>query len=343
MGRIFSFSLTLIVISSLVVSCHSNRKILVENIDRVYIDYNPSAPNNIGVSFPGSICAQMKSGETVCFEKEKGLSFDHNTIDVDFKKEFLTVTAHPSSFHQSSYHINIVYTDTKGNSIESKDSVQLNFLASVEAFYQVPSGNCGTDGKDGKNPITFQAGNDGEHGMDGQNGSNAPNLDVHLWQRGDSLFAHVLNLSTHEVARYLALDSATISLYSKGADGGRGGNGGNGSNGRNGEINGTKQKYPGNGGRGGNSGNGGNGGNGGNVMVYLHSSVKNQDRLVIFNSGGSGGSAGDPGKGGKPGTPAGNQSAAYQGADGLKAQRGRDGNSGGQQRVIAVFEPSNYY
>lgn len=329
----------LIVLSSvLLVSCHNNKKLLAENVNYLYVDYDMYTDNNLGTTFPGTISAQLFSGESIKLESNKGFNSSEN-LDARIKDEQLAVYFTLPDYKTSRIPVQLTFTDKDGVSVNSQDSVTINFRGNSQIWFEGLSGSRGQTGENGKTPLLFRDGQQGGQGGTGQDGSDGENLEIHCWQKSDTLFIHVLNTTRNTIWRTMMVGSKPIFYVDvNGGTGGAGGVGGDGGDGKNG-TGGTKPQAPGRGGSGGAGGFGGRGGKGGNVTVYVHPSVTTiETQLSIDNSGGSGGSGGDGGKGGRSGTPASGQTAAVAGTTGASGPRGSYGVNGQTYKIVQEFD-----
>lgn len=325
--------------------CSNTKKIPVNEIEYLYLDYDPYAPNNYGVPITGSVCAQMQSGESRCLKNNSDFTSSYN-LSCYINKEQLTVTEPPLNYGVSRVPITLTLADKKGNTIQSNDTIVINFLAGVTLSGNARHGTDGVKGKNGNQSLLMQDGQHGEPGNNGSNGGNGDSFDVHIWM--DSLtgkyYFHVVNLTTGVIGKYETAGAKIFTLSAPGGQGGRGGDGGDGGNGKDGMIgSGNKVRYPGNGGIGGQGGSGGDGGNGGSIRVTIHpNAVGIRSFLKLSATAGYGGTAGKGGKGGNPGKPAAGQTPSKTGQTGAQGWNGRSGSSGMVTVMDGYFDPQLY-
>lgn len=338
-------SLKIAAIASMIVltGCGNRKMLAVENIDYIYVDYDTYSQNNIGTTFPGTVSAQMKSGESIEFSSNKGLSSSEN-IDINIKDKELAVYFTLPNYKTNKVPVEIYYTDKTNTTITSRDTVLLNFTGNTQAWYNGESGNYGQTGANGTTPLLFRDGTDGGQGGTGQNGADGNNLEIYVWKSSDTLFYYVFNQSLNYGERYMTIGSDPVFyVEASGGRGGNGGTGGQGGTGKNGEVTTGKSKAPGRGGYGGPGGVGGRGGNGGNVTVTIHPSVGSiENRLSVSNSGGYGGSGGSGGQGGSAGTAITGQSPGKPGVTGATGLAGARGVDGQYYSVTKEFDYSIY-
>ncbi len=338
-------SLKIVVILSTVFlfSCGNRKALVVENIDYLYVDYDIYAQNNLGTPFSGTISAQMKSGESITLSNNKGFSSSEN-LDARIKDNKISVYYTLPNYKTNKVPVQLTYTDKSDATVNSVDSVVLNFTGNTQAWYNGVQGSSGQTGTSGKTPILFRDGSDGIQGGPGQEGSNGNNLEIYVWKGSDTLYFYVLNTSLNHGERYLVIGSESLFyIDATGGAGGQGGTGGQGGDGKNGEVSTSGNKLPGRGGHGGSGGFGGRGGNGGNVTVNFHPTAAGSEaRVVIYNSGGSGGYGGTGGKGGSAGKIAAGQVGSKPGLDGVNAPNGSNGIDGQLYVISKEFEYNPY-
>lgn len=320
--------------------CGNSRRIKVNDVERLIVDYDSYQPTNYQTPITGTICAEMRSGEQTCFKNNANLSFSPN-VDVKVNKERIVVTTAPSAFLVQKVPVSMRYTDKDEHFVESFDTLYINFRAPLNLETTARRGQNGNRGSDGRSEVLFRDGREGEAGQHGQHGEPGQNYEIYVWRDSvGTVFLYVNNLSTGQIAKYNIVGDATFSLSADGGNGGNGGDGGNGGNGKNFETSGNKVKYAGNGGRGGQGGNGGNGGSGGNIRCVIHPSASSyREKLIFSANGGRGGDNGTGGNGGKAGTPHPNQSVPFDGSRGLNGLRGLSGMNGAISITNEVFEP----
>lgn len=332
------FSSLVFLSSVFLVSCHNNKQLIAENIDYLYIDYGVYTQNNLGVPFPGTVSAQLLSGESVKLESNKGFGSSNN-FHAGVNDELLTVYASLPDYKTSRIPVQLVFMDKDGVSVNSKDTVNLNFRGNGQVQFNGKEGNIGQTGEAGKADPESRSGLAGGTGGNGQNGFEGDVLEIHCWQKGDTLFFHLLNTTRNQVWRTMLIGSTNIlEVQTKGGTGGRGGQGGEGFGGKNG-VGGSQPVAPGRGGNGGQGGPGGFGGRGGNVTIYVHPSVTTiETQLTVDNSGGAGGAEGPGGKGGKAGTPVTYQEPTASGSPGAMGDHGGTGMDGKVFKLVQEFD-----
>ncbi len=333
-----------LVLTFILVGCGNGRRIKVNDVERLIVDYDSYQPTNYQVPLTGTICAEMKSGEQVCFKNNSNLSFSPN-MDVKINKEKITIVSTPAKFMMAKVPVSIRYTDKDENFVEGFDTLYINFKAPLVIESTAARGASGNRGNDGRTEMLFRDGKEGDPGQHGQHGEPGQNFEIYVWRDSTgTLFFYVNNLSKGQIARYNIVGNAPFTLAADGGNGGNGGDGGNGGTGKNFETSGNKIKYAGNGGRGGQGGNGGNGGSGGNIRCVIHPSAEFYREFIILSAnGGRGGDNGNGGNGGKAGTPHPNQSAPFDGARGLNGLRGLGGMNGAISVTVETFEPALFY
>lgn len=326
-------------------SCSNTKKIPIEEIEYLYVDYDSEAPNNYGVAMKATVCAQMQSGEARCLKNNSDFVCSYNIV-CNIHAEEVIIANSPQAFNQSKVPVTLTLSDKKGNSIQSNDTILLNFKAGVSVYTRVIPGIDGVKGSDGGQALLFRDGKEGNSGTNGSNGQDGNSFDIHIWQEAGVYYYHVTNLTTEQTGRYQTIGAKPFVLDAPGSNGGRGGDGGQGGSGKDGSIDtqNNKVKLPGNGGNGGFGGSGGNGGNGGNIRVVIHPSAADiREQLKLSARPGYGGEAGKGGKGGVAGKPANGQTPAKPGLTGSQGWNGRSGNSGTITIVDESFNPAIYW
>ena len=326
----------------LTTACGS-RKLKTQDISYLFVDYDSYAESNIGSPVKGTVSAQMKSGEVRQLKNNQGFSSSDN-IHVRVADEEFSIYTRLASFQTNSIPVTLSYTDKDNNTISSNDTVRLNFRGNTAFFGYGVAGKRGADGNDGGTALLFRYGNDGDPASPGENGTDAHDLEVHVWRSGDTTFFYVEDLVTRHISRFITVGAdAQLTINAYGGDGGLGGEGGQGGNGKDGEESKGKVKLPGNGGRGAQGGQGGQGGRGANVTLIIHPSATEIEKaLLIYNQGGSGGTGGKGGAGGKAGKPLAGQSAAQDGQAGQAGSFGPRGINGNTIKLVQEFDLSPY-
>lgn len=322
-------------------ACHNTRKIKLEEVDYLVVDYDAYTPNNYTTPFKGTVSAQMKSGELIGLRNNSGFESSSHVL-FEIKEERITLPYAPDSFGLSQVPVQLKLSDKKGMIIENMDTIYLNFKSGLSVYGTNPRGQAGVNGKDGGQGLIFRDGKDGEAGTNGQNGAAGESFDIHIWKDSNMYYIHLFNRTKNEVGKLQMATLQDFVLVTSGASGGDGGNGGKGGNGKDGENSG-KLKSPGNGGRGGVGGIGGNGGNGGTITCRIHPSASAIQTYLKFSAnGGSAGDGGNGGDGGKAGTALAGQTVPYAGQKGIKGADGIRGLNGSIQIAVQDFDSSMY-
>lgn len=323
-------------------ACKHYQKIDVENIEKLYVDYNTNDPINYSKPFNAEIVMKMYTSEEVTLVQPKRfVSSENVSFDFSSKKAILNVV--PTSFDKDFELVSLSLTDKNGATITSTDTIKINFNSAISAGFASSKGTNGAKGGTGGTSTITRNGKEGDSGANGLNGSNGDNYEVHIWKEGDYYFIHVKNITQNWIGKYKMLGTHSLLLNAQGGDGGNGGDGGTGGSGKDGEMKGATAKLPGNGGNGGNGGNAGNGGRGGDMLVVINPSAESiKPFLEIRNFGGYAGSAGSGGTGGQPGKPLSGQSQAKSGSNGLNGMNGQSGLAGSVNVQTTPFDPINY-
>ena len=324
------------------VACKHYQKIDVENIEKLYVDYNSGDPINYSKPFKAEVIMKMYTGEEVRLEKSKNFTVSQN-ISFDFITKNATLYGIPTTFENDYEVISMTLTDKNGKTITASDTIRLNFNNSLSIDFSGENGMGGQTGSSGGTGMLVRDGKEGGNGGNGLNGNNGDNYEIHIWKEGDYYFIHVKNISKNWVGKYKMLGTHALVVSAQGGNGGNGGKGGAGGTGKDGEMKGTTAKLPGNGGNGGNGGNAGNGGRGGDILVVINPNAESiKPFLEIRNFGGNAGNAGSGGIGGQPGKPLSGQSQAKSGSNGLNGMNGQSGLAGSVNVQTTPFDPINY-
>lgn len=327
----------------LVGACKNTQNIDVENIEKLYLDYNRADALNYSKPFTAEVVMKMYTNEEIILTKQKRFNSSENIqFDLDDKKATLNVI--PSSFEKNYEVISMTLWDKNDMSITSTDTIHLNFDAGLSIGFAAPKGAKGTNGNAGGTSTIIRNGKEGLAGLNGSNGLNGDAYEAHIWMEGDYYFVYLKNTTQNWVGKYKLHGTHALVLNAQGGDGGNGGEGGKGGTGKDGELKGTTTKLPGNGGNGGNGGHAGNGGTGGNVTVFIHPNAEAiKPFLEIRNFGGFAGSAGRGGEGGIPGKSLSGQAQGKNGLNGLNGFNGQNGQAGTVSVQTATFDPNLYY
>lgn len=329
--------------SALVITaCTSYQKIDVENIQKLYIDYNSSDPINYSSPFKAEVVMKMYTGEEVVLSNPKNFSSSQN-ISFDFASKKSTIYALPSDFEKDFEVVSLSLTDKNEKTITTSDTIRLNFNNALSLGFSGEKGAKGNNGSSGGTGWLLRDGKEGDPGLNGSNGLNGDNYEVHIWKEGDMYFIHLKNITQNWIAKYKMLGTHALVINAQGGNGGNGGVGGSGGTGKDGELKGTTTKSPGNGGNGGNGGNAGNGGRGGDIVVVINPNAESiKPFLEIRNNGGYAGNAGSGGTGGQPGKPLSGQTQGKSGSNGLNGMNGLSGMAGTVNVQTTPFDPVNY-
>jgi hypothetical protein len=257
------------IIALLTGACNSYQKIDVENIEKLYLDYNTSDPINYSSPFKAEVVMKMFTNEEVSLENPKNFTSSQN-ISFDFHNKKASLHGIPTSFEKDYEVVTLSLTDKNGKTITASDTIRLNFNAPLAVGFSGEKGAKGNIGSSGGTGWLLRDGKAGESGLNGANGLNGDNYEIHIWKEGDIYFIHLKNTTENWTAKYKMLGTHALVINSQGGNGGNGGEGGSGGTGKDGELKGTTTKLPGNGGNGGNGGNAGNGGRGGDIMVVIN-------------------------------------------------------------------------
>lgn len=314
-----------------------------KEIERLKFVYDANATINYGHSFSVKTMIVYKGGKEkeITSKKElqvtvKGASYNKGRIYID---------GYPETLRSDTIYLSAEYIkDDKTYSL--KEAIPFNYQGDLQIEFKGEKGANGSNGKSRSTPIIFRDGKDGEDGYEGEMGKNGDDLSVNIWKDPQTGLYRikVMNLNTSKTYHYTYKDAGFgIRFDVNGGNGGDGGDGGDGSDGKDGEITEKKTKSPGDGGNGGNGGIGGTGGTGGTVYVFIHPNAKEiQNKIAVYNFGGSGGQAGEGGKAGDAGKPAEGQDEANPGVDGAPGAIGPDGLQGAPfQITVEDFDIEN--
>ena len=335
---------SIILLSILLFSCGTSKKLSVATISSIYIEYNSEQNLNFGNEFEGEIIARLIDGNEVKVTHNKKVKFTTTDFIRGTKKNTFIISKSPRSFNDDSLFVTFTFT-YKEEVFTSTQSIKLNFKGPLNIDKKGGNGTNGTKGKDKNTPLVYRDGNNGDNGTSGTNGSSASDYNVYIWQENGFVFVYMENINTGLITNYKCLENAKITLDVSGGNGGNGGKGGDGGTGKDGKItDDNKKKRPGNGGDGGDGGNSGNGGNGGSVFVYIHpSAIKVQENLTILNYSGLGGKLGVFGNSGLAGQPLSGQPQGINGKNGMNGRQGVDGESGERPQINVIeFDFSVY-
>lgn len=325
---------------SVITSCSTFKKVKVENVDRIFLDYDYNQPNNYSTIIDGKVFVEMKTGEQIELPNEKGFKTSEN-IDIRNNRKKISIEAKQTVYDQNKLPVILTISDKNGMEVTSNDTILINFKSPLSLYFNSKDGESGRNGKSGSGKDSRGDGNFGENGEHGTSGLSAHNYDIWVWPIDSMYYFHVLDRSTLEVMRYQVFGLQNFQFSATGGDGGNGGKGGDGAVGRDGTVSGSTSVQPGNGGNGGDGGNAGNGGNGGSVNVYLHASASEmQNRILLYTDGGKAGDPGKAGIAGKGGTSAAGQGLSRAGYNGRKGNFGTNGSRGVTSISIQDFDPS---
>jgi hypothetical protein len=333
----------LLVFVGLIGACKNTQKVDVENIEKLYVDYNRSDALNYSKPFTAEVVMKMYTSEEIILTKQKRFNSSEN-IQFDFTDKKATLNIIPSSFEKNYEVISLTLSDKNDMSITSTDTIHLNFNAGLSIGFAASNGAKGGKGSEGSTSTIVRSGRDGAAGLNGSNGLNGDAYEAHIWMEGDFYFIYLKNSTQNWVGKYKLHGTHALVLNAQGGNGGDGGDGGKGGTGKDGELKGTSTKLPGNGGNGGNGGHAGNGGAGGNVTVIIHPNAESiKPFLEIRNYGGFSGQAGTGGQGGNPGKPLSGQTQAKNGLNGLNGFNGQNGQAGTVSVQTVNFDPNLFY
>ncbi|MEN9998177.1 MAG: hypothetical protein RI922_1167 [Bacteroidota bacterium] len=334
---------TIFYVSILLISgCTSYQKIDLENIQKLYVDYNSADPINYSNPFKAEVVMKMYTSEEQVLSKPKNFSSSQN-ITFDFSNKKATLLGIPTSFDSEFEVISLTLADKNGKTITASDTIRLNFNAPLSVGFSGEKGAKGNNGGSGGTGWLLRDGKAGESGLNGANGLNGDNYEIHIWKEGEIYFIHLKNTTENWTAKYKMMGTHALVINSQGGNGGNGGEGGSGGSGKDGELKGTTTQLPGNGGNGGNGGNAGNGGRGGDIMVVINPNAEAiKPFLEIRNIGGFAGNAGSGGTGGQPGKPLSGQSQGKSGSNGLNGMNGLSGQAGTINVQTTPFDPITY-
>ena len=332
-----------LVLVGLLGACKSAQNIDVENIEKLYINYNRADALNYSTPFTAEVIMKMYTSEEVILTKQKRFN-SSETIQFDLDRKQAILNVIPTSFEKNFEVISMTLWDKNDMSITSTDTIHLNFNAGLSIGFAAPKGAKGTNGSSGTSSTITRNGKEGSPGLNGSNGLNGDAYEVHIWMEGDYYFIYLKNTTQNWVGKYKLHGTHALVLNAQGGDGGNGGEGGKGGSGKDGELKGTTTKNPGNGGNGGNGGHAGNGGNGGTISVFIHPNAEAiRSFIEVRNSGGVAGKAGLGGQGGNPGKSLSGQVQGKNGLSGLNGYNGQNGQSGTVSVQTSNFDPNLYY
>ncbi len=319
-------------------SCSSFKKIKVEDVERLFLDYNTDQDINYSSTFEAKVFLEMKTGEQIELPNEKGFSTSPN-IDIRNGRDKITIVAKPIAFDVSKLPVTLTVTDKNGMEVSSTDTIRINFRAALSPNYNGASGTIGSNGNNGTGKDKRGDGMPGQRGISGTNGNSAPNFDIYIWRMDSIYYFNIKNTTTNEVLKYEVYGNKEFILSANGGAGGNAGNGGNGAIGRDGVVSGGQSTQPGNGGNGGDGGDAGSGGNGGAISVTIHPSASEiQSNIRLNNFGGNAGTVGNAGNGGVGGKSAPGQGLSRTGYNGRKGNFGNNGQRGGATILVKEFD-----
>ncbi|MGB0915460.1 MAG: hypothetical protein ACPGVI_05270 [Crocinitomicaceae bacterium] len=312
----------------LITSCGSVKKLEVNEIRTVYVEYNPVEAVNFGSEIEAKIIAMMHDGSEIDITNNRKLTITSEDIIKNGLTKKFKIVKRPTSFNDNTANIHLTIRD-KEDTYQRTDSIRMNFKGDLYIDARGEDGFPGESQKNKSSRLLLRDGKHGDHGTHATNGQNADEYVSNIWQEAGMTFIYMRNTRTGMVWRYKTLGQGTITFDLTGGNGGNGGDGGDGGNGRDGRLSDGKYTRPGNGGDGGNGGNSGSGGNGGTVHVMIHpNNSVIETKLVYVTDGGIRGNSGKAGKGGRPGTPVNGQAAGRSGRPGYTGQSGRNGIDG---------------
>jgi hypothetical protein len=321
----------------LITSCGTT-KVNFEDIDYLFIDYDKNYPNNFTSEIPAKICIHTIYGEIVPIKKKNEFRTESN-LSYSFSKGTALLYSTPIRFNDSIQLVDLIYTNSDGQSIRSMDTLLLNFKAPITIDYFAAKGLNGADGADGNTALLFRDGKSGDNGESGNRGEDGDRFIIHIWKENETNFIRVNNVTKSFTATYQVKGDGRFFLTSKGGSGGDGGIGGAGGEGKDGEQTKIRTKAAGAGGNGGSGGNGGVGGNGGAVLCLIHPSATDfKSSLRLDSPPGGGGEGGKAGTKGNAGKPTKGEAKAEDGLPGASGQAGNIGQWGNIEVKIEVFE-----
>lgn len=306
-----------------------------KEIQEIKLEYPTDAKINYGYTFPIKTYVVYSNGKKkeITGKKELTISAEGAT----YSNGKLKIGGYPENLRSDTIKLTAVYT-VNDKTYEKKMTLPFNYNGDLVVAF---NGKAGIDGESGKNkgtPVILRNGKNGEDGGEGGVGENGADLTVNIWKETDKerYRVKVSNLVTQKTYQYTYQPNGFgIRFEVNGGKGGNGGDGGDGGNGKDGLINEKKNKDPGDGGNGGNGGIGGTGGNGGTVFVFIHpNAAELENKIAIYNFGGTGGNAGQAGDAGEGGDPAEGQDLVPDGVAGADGVVGQSGETGAPYQII---------
>ena len=129
-------------------ACSVFKKVKVENVDRIFLDYDYNQPINYSTKFEGKIFLEMKTGEQVELPNEKGFKTSSN-IDIQNGREKITILSQPTAFDQEKLPITLTVSNKDGFEVLSNDTILINFKAPLSPSFSGGSGGNGGSGGSG--------------------------------------------------------------------------------------------------------------------------------------------------------------------------------------------------
>ena len=116
MKKILLLALPLLVFSA---ACSNLKKINVAEVDTLFFDHNPSAPNNFGSEISGEVIARMRSGKEIDITKNNKLEIESNDLTQRDYSNFngsqtFVITKKPTNFNDNFAIIKLTLTDKEG-------------------------------------------------------------------------------------------------------------------------------------------------------------------------------------------------------------------------------------
>lgn len=188
----FSSILILILLLS---SCGSTQKISVGEIEKIYFNYNQSAPLNFGGTITGRFMVRLLSGKEIDVTDNRKFTF----VSLDIAKteviDQYEIIKRPSHFNEHSATMTLSYED-KGEVYRTEELIQLNLKGDLLVNIGGKDGTDGQDMRDRGNKLIGKNGKDGDSGTNGENGNSSGSYEAFVWEANDTAFISVRDLNS---------------------------------------------------------------------------------------------------------------------------------------------------
>src|SRR5574343_541457 len=109
-------------------ACKNTQNVDVENIEKLYIDYNRADAINYTKPFTAEVVMKMYTNEEIILTKQKRFNSSEN-IQFDLDDKNATLNVIPSSFEKNFEVVSMTLWDKNDMSITSTDTIHLNIKA----------------------------------------------------------------------------------------------------------------------------------------------------------------------------------------------------------------------